>query len=57
MMVYVDEDGKQISPSEPKTGKVGDEYTTESKEIEGYTLTIVPNNIKGTMTEEAIVVT
>ena len=53
---YLDENGKQIADSETINGKVFDEYKTTSKEIEGYTLTIVPNNTKGTMTEEAIVV-
>ena len=53
---YIDEDGKQISKSEPKTGKIGDEYTTESKEIEGYELTAVPVNSSGKMTVEPTIV-
>ncbi|MDO4282612.1 MAG: MucBP domain-containing protein [Clostridia bacterium] len=52
------EDGKEIEIADSKTltGKVGEEYITESKNIYGYTLMITPTNAIGTMTEEQIVV-
>ena len=53
---YLDEDGKQIADSVPKDGKVGDDYTSEQKEIDGYEIKTVPDNAKGKMKEEPTIV-
>lgn len=34
-----------------------DKYTTEAKDIDGYTLSVMPTNATGEMTEEPITVT
>lgn len=54
---YVDEFGNTISNSETYNGLVGDTYTTESKEIEGYILSSIKGNATGTYTEKDITVT
>lgn len=54
---YVDEFGNTISKSETYKGLVGDTYTTESKEIEGYILSSIKGNATGTYTEKDIIVT
>lgn len=54
---YVDEFGKEIAPQEVITGKAGDDYKTEAKEIKGYTLTKTPDNAEGQMIEGNIDVT
>ena len=50
---------KEIIQSETLQGAFGEEYETQRKEIEGYTLNTskLPNNEKGTYTENEIVVT
>ena len=53
---YVDEQGGQIAEPETKSGKVGDNYTTEAKNIYGYELISTPENASGTMTVDTIVV-
>ncbi|EJS7535053.1 class 1 internalin InlJ [Listeria monocytogenes] len=45
---YVDENNKQLSSATEISGTVGDNYTTEPKTIEGYTLTTTPGNATGT---------
>ncbi|EAD6942904.1 internalin [Listeria monocytogenes] len=45
---YVDEDNKQLNPTTEISGTIGDNYTTEPKTIEGYTLTTTPGNATGT---------
>ncbi len=47
--------GKNIEVVE-QTGKDGDEYTTTSKEFEGYILVEKPEKENGTMTKEEIIV-
>ncbi|ECB9805028.1 class 1 internalin InlJ [Listeria monocytogenes] len=45
---YVDENNKQLSSATEISGTVGDNYTTEPKTIDGYTLTTTPDNTTGT---------
>lgn len=52
---YIDEEGNQIAESESFAMNSGDSYTTEAKEIDGYTLIGLPDNAEGTM-EEVVVV-
>ncbi|MGJ6955797.1 class 1 internalin InlJ [Listeria monocytogenes] len=47
---YVDEDNKQLNSTTEISGTIGDNYTTEPKTIEGYTLTTTPGNATGTFT-------
>ncbi|ECQ6207338.1 class 1 internalin InlJ [Listeria monocytogenes] len=47
---YVDENNKQLSSATEISGTVGDNYTTEPKTIDGYTLTTTPDNTTGTFT-------
>ena len=54
---YIDEDGNKLTEDIIKDGKVGEEYTSESKEFEDYELVEVPENKEGTMTKEEITVT
>ncbi|EIQ7097483.1 BspA family leucine-rich repeat surface protein, partial [Enterococcus faecalis] len=48
---YVDEQGNSISDNVVLTGNVGDNYTTEQKEITGYTFKEVQGNPTGTFTD------
>ena len=54
---YVDENGNKIDESVVKSGNIGDEYSTEPKEISGYTFKEVQGNASGTFTEDAQTVT
>ncbi|KKF91702.1 MucBP domain-containing protein [Lactococcus petauri] len=54
---YVDETGKKLSTDEKLTGKVGDPYISEQKEIEGYTFKEVQGNPTGTFTDQAQTIT
>ena len=52
---YVDvETGEEIATTETSTGTMGDTYTTEQKEIEGYTYTSDTGNTEGTIETENI---
>lgn len=51
---YVDEAGNQIADNETYKDAVGNEYTTEAKTINKYTLIKVPENNNGTYTEDDI---
>lgn len=53
---YTDYFGNVIE-SELKTGNIGDSYETQEKELEGYDLIEIPDNQKGTFTEDDIIVT
>ncbi|HFI0159954.1 TPA: MucBP domain-containing protein, partial [Streptococcus suis] len=44
---YVDENGKELVPSENIPGKVGDDYTTSGKVINGYILEKVEGTPSG----------
>ncbi|WP_024747319.1 MucBP domain-containing protein [Levilactobacillus namurensis] len=54
---YVDDQGNTIAPDEVLTQDVGSDYTTEQKEIDGYTFKEVTGNPTGTVTAEAQEVT
>ncbi|MGQ2285582.1 MucBP domain-containing protein [Leuconostoc pseudomesenteroides] len=54
---YVDENGNKITAPVVKSGNVGDEYSTEQKEIDGYTFKKVQGNTTGTFTSDAQTVT
>ncbi|MDG4960472.1 MucBP domain-containing protein, partial [Lactococcus lactis] len=50
---YVDENNKELAPSDILTGEVGDPYETSAKSIAGWTVKTTPANAQGTFTEEA----
>ena len=54
---YIDKEGKEIANSEIIEGKVFDQYVTSEKNINGYELIKIPENAKGTMSEDIITVT
>ena len=54
---YVDENGKDLIPSETTEGKVGDEYTTTGKVIPGHLLVRVDGDAKGKIGTEGSTVT
>ena len=54
---YVDENGKELRPTETTKGKVGDEYTTEGKVIDGYVLVRVEGDAKGKIGTDGSTVT
>ena len=54
---YVDTDGKTIADSVTLSGKIEDAYTSEQKEIKGYTFKEVEGNTTGVFTSEAQTVT
>ena len=54
---YVDEQGHELASRETTTGEIGSAYSTFAKNIDGYMLTVIPSNAKGTYTKDTIVVT
>ena len=54
---YVDENGKDLAPAETTKGKVGDEYTTTGKVINGYVLVRVEGEAKGKIGTDGSTVT
>ena len=54
---YVDENGKDLIPAETTKGKVGDEYTTTGKVINGYVLVRVEGETKGKIGKDGSTVT
>ena len=54
---YVDENGKELKPTETTKVKIGDEYTTVGKVIEGYVLVRVEGEAKGKIGKEGLTVT
>ena len=54
---YVDENGKDLIPSETTEGKVGDEYTTTGKVIPGHLLVRVDGDAKGKIGKDGSTVT
>ena len=54
---YVDEKGKDLIPAETTKGKVGDEYTTTGKVINGYVLVRVEGQAKGKIGKDGSTVT
>ncbi len=53
---HVDEKGKKLADSETIKGYEKDTYTTKAKKIQGYELTKIPTNSKGSMTQDVITV-
>ncbi|WP_242693555.1 MucBP domain-containing protein, partial [Enterococcus avium] len=49
---YTDEDGNTISEDVVKSGNIGEEYTTDQKEITGYTFKEVQGNVTGQFTDQ-----
>ncbi|MFQ6324480.1 MucBP domain-containing protein [Lactococcus garvieae] len=54
---YVDIDGNKISDDVVKSGKIGDNYSTEQKGISGYTFKEVQGNSSGKFTDQEQAVT
>ena len=54
---YIDENGKDLAPSETTEGKVGDEYSTTGKVIKGYVLVRVEGEAKGKIGKDGSTVT
>ena len=54
-VLHIDKNTNEILETETKEGKVGDNYTTESKNFEGYVLVEAPEEPNGTMTEKEII--
>ena len=55
---YIDlSTGEKLVPDETQDGHVGDDYTTERKNFDGYVLVEVPDNADGDMTRDEITVT
>ncbi|WP_146749491.1 MucBP domain-containing protein [Latilactobacillus sakei] len=54
---YVDEKGQEIAKSEILSGKVGDQYTTTQKAIDGYTFKKVEGTTTGKYTKDIQTVT
>ena len=54
---YVDTDGNKISDEVVQSGKVGDDYTTEQKDIDGYTFKEIQGSATGQFKEQAQTVT
>ena len=54
---YVDEKGKDLIPAETTEGKVGDEYSTTGKVINGYVLVRVEGETKGKLGKDGSTVT
>lgn len=50
---YLDEDNKPIAEDVVKTGSVGEDYTSEQKEIPGYTFKEVQGNPTGQFSDQA----
>lgn len=50
---YLDEDNKPIADDVVKTGSIGEDYTSEQKEIPGYTFKEVQGNPTGQFSDQA----
>ena len=53
----MDTDGNKISDEVVQSGKVGDDYTTEQKDIDGYTFKEIQGSATGQFKEQAQTVT
>ena len=49
-------DGEKITTTEEADGYIGDEYTSDEKDIPGYVLIEIPDNKDGTLEEEETIV-
>ncbi|WP_243416162.1 MucBP domain-containing protein [Lactococcus petauri] len=57
LVKYVDTDGNKISEDIVKSGTVGESYSTEKKDIKGYTFKEVQGNTTGQFTDQVQTVT
>ena len=53
---YVDEDGNDIVDPVILTGKIGESWEAEEKDIIGWVLSVIPDNVSGTFTSESQIV-
>lgn len=53
---YVDTEGNKISEDVVKSGNIGEDYTTEQKEIDGYTFKEVQGDTSGKFIDESQIV-
>ncbi|MDB1690139.1 WxL domain-containing protein [Enterococcus casseliflavus] len=53
---YTDVEGNKLAPSEVLSGTVGEQYSTQSKELENWSLIEEPANANGIFTREPITV-
>lgn len=56
-VIYIDNEGKELSTSKEMTGYVGEEYTTEELTIDGYYLLKIDGNKNGIFEEDDTIVT
>ncbi|ETD05692.1 hypothetical protein N568_0101065 [Lactococcus garvieae TRF1] len=49
---YINEEGKAIAEDVVKTGNVGERYTTEQKDIDGYNFKEIQGNASGTFSDQ-----
>ncbi|MBC1516665.1 MucBP domain-containing protein [Listeria immobilis] len=54
---YVDADGNELAAAETLSGNVDENYTSEAKTIDGWTLKETPANASGTFSDQAQTVT
>ncbi|WP_459567981.1 MucBP domain-containing protein, partial [Enterobacter asburiae] len=54
---YVDTEGNKISDDVVKSGHIGDDYSTEQKDIGGYTFKEVQGDARGKFTDQDQTVT
>lgn len=57
LVKYVDTDGNKISEDIVKSGTVGEGYSTEKKDINGYTFKEIQGNVSGQFTDQPQTVT
>lgn len=50
---YIDTEGNTIGDEVIKTGNIGEDYTTDQKEIDGYTIKEIQGNVQGKYTSQA----
>lgn len=53
---YTDQEGNELAQPESITGNIGTSYSTQKKEIDGWTLTKLPSNATGIFTQASITV-
>ncbi|MFP8918412.1 MucBP domain-containing protein, partial [Enterococcus innesii] len=56
-VIYEDQEGNELAPSDTLSGDIGYPYETSAKTISGWTVTTTPENAQGTFSEEAQTVT
>lgn len=56
-VTYIDTEGNKISEDVVKSGNIGEDYSTDQKEIEGYTFKAVQGDVSGKFTDQVQTVT